>query len=155
MKYFKKLEVYKNSSGKNWLSLKEMSGYSYDWWQYLKVMKGKVVFNNYTYSNSTAKHLNDAMRVLRDNNIKIDVEIAAPRGLQQDGLESAIEYQLDKLNTAKERLANKLTRQKTRPMLEQQIEDAKTQIRLINELTDNVKAKFFNEIGLYERQGVK
>ena len=73
MKYYKKLKVYKNSTGSNVVDLENMIATSYGWWPYLKLINGKVVFNNGTYSPTTRKHQNNCLRVLEENNIDIDI----------------------------------------------------------------------------------
>lgn len=56
-------------------------GYSYNWYRIVESIGGKVVLNTYVYSATTAKHIRDIRHLLRELNIKIDVEIEAPRGL--------------------------------------------------------------------------
>jgi hypothetical protein len=56
-------------------------GYSYNWYRIVDNIGGKVVLNTHVYSRTTAKHIRDIRHLLRELNIKIDVEIEAPRGL--------------------------------------------------------------------------
>lgn len=81
MKYFKKLKVYKNHNSTNVFYPDKVEAYSYKWC-YLKVIKGKVVFNNHSYSNTTGKHQSQVRSLLRDLNIKVDIEVDIPEGLQ-------------------------------------------------------------------------
>lgn len=66
----------------------EVVATSYNWWVFVKKIKGKVVFNDYNYSNSTAKHQSKARSLIHKLGIKPALVISAPKGLQD--LESAI-----------------------------------------------------------------
>jgi len=65
--------VYFNSTKSNEVDIDNIKAFSYTWWQYLTVIGGKVVFNNYSYSPTTSKHQNDALKLLEQNGIKIDI----------------------------------------------------------------------------------
>jgi len=80
MKYFKRLETYK-ASNVTYDPKTEIAN-SYNWWQFVKRIEGKLVFNNYNYSISTCKHQSKVRSLLNDLGIKIDVILAAPKGLQ-------------------------------------------------------------------------
>lgn len=55
---------------------------SYNWWEFVKVIKGKVVFNDFRYSNTTSRHQSKVASILRELGIKtIDVSVA--EGLQK------------------------------------------------------------------------
>ena len=98
IKYFKRLNVFKASNVT--FDPTTIEATSYDWWSFVKVINGKVVFNNYTYSSSTSKHQHKVSSLMRQLGIKIDMEIASPNGLQS--LNSAIEhykYLIGKLET--------------------------------------------------------
>lgn len=73
-----------------WLSLPTMQATSYGWWTMLKRINGKLVFNSYRYSTSTTRHQSKVRETLRNLGIKVDVEIEAPKGLQD--LQSAVEF---------------------------------------------------------------
>lgn len=66
MKYFKKANEWKNSTGSNRLDVETMKAYSYRWWCYFQPIEGTnlYLFNNYNYSNSTSKHQSDLRRLL-------------------------------------------------------------------------------------------
>lgn len=55
---------------------------SYSWWTFVAVIDGKVVFNNYNYSNTTNKHQWKVRRQMRELGINIDLELPVPKGLQ-------------------------------------------------------------------------
>lgn len=147
MKYYKKLKVYKNSTGKNLVDLINLEAWSFRWWQYLKVFDNKLVFNNYTYSNCTAKHQNRALRLLKDNNIKIDAFIEVPKGFQNSfWSETTKEHYNYKISKVNERLANPRTRTKTRPQLMAELKELNSKLDLLDRLTVNRKAILIQEI---------
>ncbi len=80
MKHFKRANIYKAANVSYNPTTKE--AYSYSWWAFVKLIKGKIVFNQYTYSNSTSKHQSKVRSLLRDLNIKIDREVQVKDGLQ-------------------------------------------------------------------------
>ena len=90
MKYFKRLNVYKNSTGSNKVDLSNRYAISYDWWEYLKIINGILVFNSFYYSPSTSKHQSDCLRLLREHGLEPALRIESPKGLQN--LNSAIEH---------------------------------------------------------------
>ena len=57
-------------------------GYSYNWYRIVDKIGGKVVLNTYVYSRTTAGHISDIRRLMRELGVKIDIEIEAPRGLK-------------------------------------------------------------------------
>lgn len=75
-----RLELFKTSN--NYFDPIKFQAYSYDWWRYLEIRKGKVVFNNYCYSMQTSGHQQSTRRLLKELGIKIDIELPLPRGLQ-------------------------------------------------------------------------
>lgn len=80
MKLMKKSNTYKASNVT--FNPETIEAFSYDWWCFVKVIGGKVVFNSYNYSPSTIKHQYKVRSLLNDLGIKIDLEIECPRGLQ-------------------------------------------------------------------------
>ena len=64
MKYFSRLNVYKNSTGSNMYDPTKQEAFSYRHWRYLQVIEGQLVFNDYSYSNSTSKHQSDLRSLL-------------------------------------------------------------------------------------------
>lgn len=89
MKYYTRLHLFKGSN--NVFDPVAVKAYSYDWWRYLEVIKGKVVFNNFSYSQQTNGHQSNLKGVLKDLGIKIDVVVHIYRGLQALGSESLTE----------------------------------------------------------------
>lgn len=82
MKYKPRLKVYKSSTGKNVYNPETRQAYSYDWWRYVDFKKGKVIFNNASYSKTTNKHQSECRSLLKELGIKIDFELNVEAGLQ-------------------------------------------------------------------------
>ncbi len=80
MKFNKRSGNYKASNVT--FNPKTKQAYSYNWWRFVDVVNGKVVFNNFSYSNTTCKHQHKVRRVLRELGISIDLEVSCPAGLQ-------------------------------------------------------------------------
>ena len=88
MKYQPRLNRYKGSNVEFYPE--SCRGYSYDWWLIVKSLKGRVLFNDYYYSSSTVKHQSKIRSLLDNLKITIDLEIPAPRGLQD--LDASLDY---------------------------------------------------------------
>ena len=69
MKYFKRLKIYKSSTGNNTFDPLTKKAHSYNWWLYCtKSPCGEyVIFNNTTYSSTTSKHQRDTWSLLGNN----------------------------------------------------------------------------------------
>lgn len=102
MKYFSKLNQYKASN--LILDMNTLTATSYGWWEFVKPIGSKIVFNNYRYSVTTSCQQSKMRSLLRELGIKIDLEIQAPRGLQE--LSSAIPYLEREIETLENELKN-------------------------------------------------
>jgi hypothetical protein len=80
IKYFTRLNVFKTRN--NIFDPSEMTAYSYGWWRYLQIIKGKLVFNNYSYSQQTNRHQGSLSRLLKELGVKIDHTVYIHGGLQ-------------------------------------------------------------------------
>lgn len=75
----KRAQVYK---GNNVIFYPEtLEAFSYGWWKFVGTVEGKVIFNNYRYSMSTSRHQSKVRALLKELNIKIDIEMPLPEGL--------------------------------------------------------------------------
>lgn len=74
MKYFKRAGIYKASNVS--FDPKLIEARSYDWWVFVKVIKGKVVFNSFRYSNTTSRHQSKVRSLMRELGIKVDLEVS-------------------------------------------------------------------------------
>lgn len=68
------------------LDTQAMTATSYDWWYFVKRVNGKIVFNDYRYSISTAKHQRKVRSVLAALGIKIDLVVELKESLNKLGI---------------------------------------------------------------------
>lgn len=64
----------------------DKKAFSYGWWQFLAIVNGAVVFNNYRYSPSTGKHQHKVRSKLADLGIHVDLFINSHTGLQDSAV---------------------------------------------------------------------
>jgi hypothetical protein len=72
----------------------KISAWSYNWWQFVKVVNGKTVFNAGRYSNSTSKHQSKVRVLMGKLNIKIDVTVYINQSLNNVDIEKLTIKQL-------------------------------------------------------------
>ncbi len=96
MKWFKKSGEFKGSYNPHrkfynvTFNPDTTKAYSYNWWIFVKKINGLLVFNDYSYSNTTNRHQSKVKTLLHNLGYHIDLYIEAPDGLQS--LSSAIEH---------------------------------------------------------------
>lgn len=73
MKQLKRSGIYKSANIT--FDPATIAAHSYGWWQFVRVISGKVVFNEYRYSVTTAKHQRKVLRLMGELGIKIDLFI--------------------------------------------------------------------------------
>jgi hypothetical protein len=81
MKYFTRAGIYK-ANGNVTFNPTTCEAYSYNWWAFVKKIKGKVIFNAYRYSVTTSKHQSRVRSLMSDLGIKIDRVVQVAGGLQ-------------------------------------------------------------------------
>ena len=81
MKHMKRSNIYQCSNYNCTFSPTKIEAFSYRWWKFVGVVEGKVIFNDYRYSNSTSKHQSKVRRLMADLGIKIDISMSVPQGL--------------------------------------------------------------------------
>lgn len=84
MKFMKRAGIYQASNYNVTFNPKTLEAFSYRWWRFVAVVEGKLIFDNYRYSNSTSKHQSKVRSILSNLNIKIDMEMPLPRGIRHD-----------------------------------------------------------------------
>lgn len=111
MKYSKKREQWEASN----VTLKvsqtmdglNVEAFSYEWWKFVAVINGKVVFNGYRYSNTTAKHQSKVRQKLSEMDIKIDFVVDTNKSLNDyDVLTAAINSEKYDIKELEEKLAS-------------------------------------------------
>jgi hypothetical protein len=105
MKFFKRANLYKASNVS--FNPDTMISTSYNWWHFTKLINGKLIFNNYSYSPSTCKHQSKVRALLRDLGLEIDLVVQASKGLQSsDWPDQARASIQDKINEVTKKLDN-------------------------------------------------
>lgn len=92
MKYFTRSKQYRASNV--YFDTVTESAWSYEWYCMAKRINGRMVLNNYNYSNSTIKHVSKVWLLFTSLGIEFDT-IECPRGLQN--LDSATVYYQNKI----------------------------------------------------------
>lgn len=82
MKYFKRLNLYKGNNVT--FHPETCEAFSYRWWRFVAIVEGKLVFNDYRYSVTTAKHQRKVRGLLNDLGIRPDITMPLPRGIRHD-----------------------------------------------------------------------
>lgn len=135
LQYRKRRNLYTNSTGTNTFDPERCEAYSYSWWQYVRRIRGKVIFNDYDYSPSTNAHqcvMRDLLKKLR---IRIDVTVRVQCGLQSEKFR---EQALEPLYTELYKLQIAIARTGARPEKNKQriqkIRELRKQIRILRGL---------------------
>ena len=111
MKHFKRANIYKNSTGTVTFDPTKFEAYSYKWWRFVERIGSLVVFNSYSYSNTTSGHQAKMRDLLNKLDIDVDVYVEAPKGLQD--LKSAIKLYNYRIETLKAAIAKPRSRKAT------------------------------------------
>ena len=143
MEFSPRLNIFKNGRGKNTFDLFELEATSYGWWVYLKVINGCLVFNNYSYSNTTSKHQSDCRYLLDQLGIKPDL-VVYQRDCLSNGLNESLVEAYKSIYLSEYRLTKKGLRDSTKACFESIIEANLEHISSIESLgftiTNNDKA---------------
>lgn len=105
--YNKRDNRFSNSRGTTGFNPETGEGHSYGWYALTRIIKGKLVLNDYRYSQQTSIHIKRVREVLRDLGLEF-MTIEAPLGLQD--LDAALKYELN--NQAKRYINAKYRRDK-------------------------------------------
>lgn len=128
LKFFKTLNQYKNSTGTCMYYVDSKEATSYGHWKFLKTIKGKLIFNNYSYSVSTSSHQSCVREVLKHLKIKIDFTV-----YQRESLDSGIkiDHILESIELAKLRLQRKGISKKSKSNLEYDLKQSEKELKEI------------------------
>lgn len=142
MKYYKRLKIYKGQTGNCTFDPNKIEALSYRWWKFVSIIEGKVVFNSYRYSSTTAKHQNNVRYLMRDLGIKIDFEVSTSSSLHSanNSLQALEDLVIETLNETEfhetEKRARRLERARQK---RQQQKLALTTAKPILNLQDKLK----------------
>lgn len=132
MKYYSRLGIYKNSTSTNIVNTDKNYAISWNWWFYIKEIKGKLVLNNYSYSNSTSKHQRNGSALF---NYNFDLVIETEKSLDDPNcLYDAINEYRFKIAELERAIAKPRSRKSTNEERKQQIEHYKEKIESIETL---------------------
>jgi hypothetical protein len=103
MKYIKTQKTYKAANVFVTIDheAKHYVAYSYNWWQFVMVYNGKVLFNGHAYSPSTRQHQSKVRTVLAQNGVRIDHFVDSRASFTANWREDAIkrlEYKIVELS---------------------------------------------------------
>jgi hypothetical protein len=73
LKYFPRLNKYKAANVS--FDPSTVTAVSYDWWTFVMVIDGQVVFNAYPYSVTTKRHQARVKQTMQELGIEIDLEV--------------------------------------------------------------------------------
>lgn len=91
MKYFVTQKIWKASNVT--FATQPIKATSYDWWTFVREINGRVVFNGFRYSVTTAGHQAKVRRLMTQLNIRVDFEVETCKSLDTDWVKDAIELQ--------------------------------------------------------------
>ena len=133
MKFMVRSNMYKASNVEfncgNWTAT------SYGWWEFVKPIKDKLVFNSFNYSSTTMRHQSKVSMLLDQLGIRIDLDIECPDGLQH--LSSAVDFYLYKIKTLETAIAKPRTHKAKNKERAKQIELYHQKIAAIEELIND------------------
>lgn len=126
--YKKKFNMYTNSTGSLTFNPETKEAFSYKWWKFVAMVEGKVIFNNYRYSVSTSRHQLKIRELLSQLNIKIDLQLPLPKGINgyclQDLIIEAEEHLCDQFLAEQLKKQDRYERAKQAKKLEDYLENS-------------------------------
>lgn len=120
MKYFTKLKIWKASNVS--FDAANIEARSYQWWVFVKIINGRVVFNEYRYSTTTARHQRLVRRLMEQLGIGIDLFVSQHQSLN-DGLQYSVAACLARLDEIKVEAQNPRIRQSTKEKLSKEYKE--------------------------------
>lgn len=132
MKYFKRLNLYKDYSGNNQYNPETETATSYGWWTYYKFIGNTPVFNCYSYSVTTSRHQRALRDLLRIDSRDAVLWIEAPQGLQD--LNSSITYYTGLIEQLNDKIDRPRSHNKKNIERRQEIEEYELKINQVKEL---------------------
>jgi hypothetical protein len=135
MKKLKTRNEYVGCNGKVRYYADEIRATSYDWWVFVDVIDGKVVFNNYNYSNTTSRHQAEVHHLMNKLGIKIDLYVNMEQSLNESNFKEHVLHSLYvnafELIVA---LNTKKVRKKTKKEAKEKLNKIKNKIKSLKKL---------------------
>lgn len=126
-------KIFKDCNGNCTFDPVLVQAHSYDHWRFVDVIKGKVVFNDYRYSNTTSGHQWRVRYLLEQLGIKIDLEVQMYESLTTFK-ENALIALYRQLADYEIKLNRKLSKEKTKNYMIALIKEVKTKIKAVKKL---------------------
>ena len=93
MKKLKTRNEYVGCNGKARYYVDEDKATSYGHWDFVAEINGKVIFNDYRYSQTTSRHQREVAWLLDDLGVKVDATVRMGESLNQESFErTALDY---------------------------------------------------------------
>lgn len=84
----------------------QIEAFSYGWWKFVKVIQGKIVFNEYSYSTTTSKHQYKVKALMRELGLEVDLYVKTKASLDKQTLKElnaeTIKIETERENQIKE-----------------------------------------------------
>lgn len=94
----------------------QIEAFSYGWWRLVKVMQGKIVFNEYRNSATTSKHQYKVKALMRELGLEVDLYVKTKASLDKQTLKElkveTIKIEVDRENQLKENRKQSYLRRK-------------------------------------------
>lgn len=134
MRFYPTLNKYKSYNGNNTFNPETFRAYSYKWWLYVAKIDGVIVFNDFRYSRTTAKHQNQMRSVLEEIGVQYDTwwSVECPGGLQD--LQSGIRLYTERIDTLQSEIDKKGSRRAKNEERKAQIRFNQTKIDMLKRL---------------------
>ena len=131
IKFYPRLNIWKNSSGSLVYNEQTKVSYSYNWYKLSDKIKNKVILNSYRYSVTTASQVRCMREKFNKENTAF-IEIEAPRGLGD--LSSSYQLYQSRLVSLNEKLNKPRIRKTTIAKIKQDIKNVEQKIKLVQKL---------------------
>lgn len=133
MKYYSRSQTYK-ASNVIFNTVTQVAT-SYGWWNFVQPIGAYLVFNDYVYSKTTARHQHKVRYLLRSLGIEPDFTLEVPSGLQdQNWRQSAIRHYENKIKALEEQIAKPRSHKAKNLERTKQIEVCQAKIELLYEI---------------------
>ena len=127
MRYMKRSNSYKASNFQFFVDTKK--AYSWDWWLFSTIHKGKLIFNNCFYSMSTCKHQSKALKLL---DYKYDIKLQ----FTKENLEDIDKALHDEINLTRVEIRDLITTiKRPRTRVKTNLERKETITKHLNHIT--------------------
>lgn len=145
MKFMKRAQIYRASNYNVTFDPKKIEAISYKWWRFVAVVEGVLLFNNYRYSVTTAKHQSKVSRVMHELGLTPDVTLRLPRGIRHDQTLAELyleaeEYECDRFLEEEEKKISRNEKAQKRRLEQKAKEEAQFKANMDQLTFDDIRA---------------